>query len=391
MTEEGGTKPDITLDEQGTSDTASESRIPPQNDLALQSELVNLDDSAANTSNEEFITLQDIMEAQAQLEEEAEDLLGGESGNVCTYPQGYKPRQPLYSCRDCTKEGFKAGICYGCSINCHDGHDLVELYTKRNFCCDCGNSKFKSACKLYEEKKPLNERNEYNHNFDGVYCICSRPYTGDEDMFQCCICEDWFHLEHLADHPASQSVDDVEEIICGKCAGRLHFLRVYTDENYKKNSVSEEECALKKLSDVAPKASIGALYFRSYHWRERLCKCRSCLNLYEDTNVPFITDIADCVEEFVLNNRKSAEPKLLDGSQDRKVDRMVVETVGRETAITLFAGFEEMKQKVVAAMKRAAEEGREVRKEDINAAFAELESARKRRRIAELPAGGIVD
>lgn len=27
------------------------------------------------------------MEAQERLEEEAEDLLGGESGNVCTYPQ----------------------------------------------------------------------------------------------------------------------------------------------------------------------------------------------------------------------------------------------------------------------------------------------------------------
>lgn len=50
-----------------------------------------------------------------------------------------------------------------------------------------------------------------------------------------------------------------------------------------------------------------------------------------------------------------------------------------------------MKQKVVAAMKKAADEGREVRKEDINAAFAELESARKRRRIAELPTEGVVE
>ncbi|VDD86496.1 unnamed protein product [Enterobius vermicularis] len=350
-----------------------------------------LKDATANTSSDELITLQDIMEAQERLEEEAEDLLGGESGNVCTYPQGYKPRQPLYSCRDCTKSGFQAGICYGCSINCHDGHDLVELYTKRNFCCDCGNSKFKNPCKLYEEKKPLNERNEYNQNFNGLYCTCSQPYTGEEDMFQCCICEDWFHLEHLSVGSVPQSVDDVEEIICGSCADRLHFLRVYTDEIYKKESVVEGECALKRLSNVAPKTSVGALYFRSYRWRERLCKCRSCLNLYEDTDVPFITDVSDCVEEFVLNNRKSAEPKLLDGSQDSKVDRMVVETVGRETAITLFAGFEEMKQKVVAAMKKAADEGREVRKEDINAAFAELESARKRRRIAELPTEGVVE
>lgn len=337
-----------------------------------------------SNTGEDFVTLQDIMEAQEKLEEEAEDLLGGESGNTCTYPQGYKPRQPLYSCRDCVKEGTHAGICYGCSINCHDGHDLVELYTKRNFCCDCGNSKFNNLCKLYEEKKPSNERNEYNHNFDGVYCKCKQPYTGDEDMFQCCVCEDWFHLQHLADGPAPQNMECIEEIICGDCAERLHFLRVYTDVNYKKELLVEEECTLKKLSETAPKSSNGALGFRSYRWRERLCKCRDCLNLYEDLNVAYLTDTTDCVEEFVINNRKTAEPKSTNANEDRrKIDRMVVETVGRETAITLFAGFEEMKQKVVAAMKRAADEGREVRKEDINAAFEELETARKRRRMDE--------
>ena len=36
------------------------------------------------------------------------------------------------------KSGVKAGICLACSLKCHDGHDLFELYTKRNFRCDCG-------------------------------------------------------------------------------------------------------------------------------------------------------------------------------------------------------------------------------------------------------------
>lgn len=25
------------------------------------------------------------------------------------------------------------GICFGCSMNCHDGHELVEMYTKRRY------------------------------------------------------------------------------------------------------------------------------------------------------------------------------------------------------------------------------------------------------------------
>jgi len=52
-------------------------------------------------------------------------------------------------------------------------------------------------------KEPLNDGNKYNHNFNGKYCVCDRPYPEtratsgetdeeyDEDMIQCAICEDW--------------------------------------------------------------------------------------------------------------------------------------------------------------------------------------------------------
>ena len=41
-----------------------------------------------------------------------------------------------------------AGVCFACSVECHDGHELIELYTKRGFTCDCGNDKFQDKCKL---------------------------------------------------------------------------------------------------------------------------------------------------------------------------------------------------------------------------------------------------
>ena len=37
---------------------------------------------------------------------------------------------------------LKLGICLACSYHCHDGHEMVELYTKRNFKCDCGTPRF---------------------------------------------------------------------------------------------------------------------------------------------------------------------------------------------------------------------------------------------------------
>ena len=50
--------------------------------------------------------------------------------------QGYVRRQALYSCLTCVKpESEAAGICLACSLECHDGHELVELYTKRYLYC----------------------------------------------------------------------------------------------------------------------------------------------------------------------------------------------------------------------------------------------------------------
>lgn len=41
-------------------------------------------------------------------------------------------RQALYACITCTEEGKLSGaICLPCMYQCHENHDLVELWTKR--------------------------------------------------------------------------------------------------------------------------------------------------------------------------------------------------------------------------------------------------------------------
>ena len=63
-------------------------------------------------------------------------------------------RQALYACLSCTisdssGETVLAGVCLACSYECHENHQLVELYTKRFFKCDCGNKLFgNNKCKL---------------------------------------------------------------------------------------------------------------------------------------------------------------------------------------------------------------------------------------------------
>ena len=76
---------------------------------------------------------------------------------------GYMVRQPLYSCLTCAPAGSTpGGLCLACTYSCHDGcPEIVELYTKRNFCCDCGNDKYpKKKCKLVQDKRPVNSKNK---------------------------------------------------------------------------------------------------------------------------------------------------------------------------------------------------------------------------------------
>ena len=44
------------------------------------------------------------------------------------------------------------GLCVGCSIQCHEGHDLIELGSRIAFKCDCGNGRLPSACQLNPDK-----------------------------------------------------------------------------------------------------------------------------------------------------------------------------------------------------------------------------------------------
>ena len=155
------------------------------------------------------------------------DLYNRHSSSVFS---GYVSRQAIYACMTCTPDQ-SAGICLACSYDCHDGHDLYELYTKRNFQCDCGNKKFDSPCKLYKNKSDYNADNKYGQNYKGLYCVCARPYPDPEDeiedeMIQCSLCEDWYHGRHLG-FEKSKLPSDYSEMVCVGCMHKHEFLRKY--------------------------------------------------------------------------------------------------------------------------------------------------------------------
>ncbi|XP_026164024.1 putative E3 ubiquitin-protein ligase UBR7 [Mastacembelus armatus] len=178
--------------------------------------------------------LDDIPVSEEELQEALSVLAGSDPEN-CSYPVGYVKRQAVFACNTCTPSPAEpAGICLACANKCHDGHDIFELHTKRNFRCDCGNRKFQGfQCQLIPVKDEENAKNHYNHNFNGCYCICDRPYpdtdeqgreTGGE-MIQCVVCEDWFHSKHLG--CSIVEPEDLQEMVCEGCMNKAPFLWTY--------------------------------------------------------------------------------------------------------------------------------------------------------------------
>ncbi|WVQ71554.1 hypothetical protein IAR50_001093 [Cryptococcus sp. DSM 104548] len=150
------------------------------------------------------VTLQSLIDASDRIQDDARETLPFKF-DECSYSKGHL-RQSVWSCIDC---GGK-GVCYGCSISCHGEHNLVELWTKRSFRCDCPTTSMqpeppassqtkRRRCALNPpeiQPQSPNHKNKYTHNFQGKFCRCGRDYDAEteEEAMLCCLgCEDWFH------------------------------------------------------------------------------------------------------------------------------------------------------------------------------------------------------
>jgi len=175
-------------------------------------------------NKENYITAIDYLIKQEELEQEAKEVYS-KKFDKCTYDLGYI-KQQVYVCMTCTNGN--AGFCYSCSIACHSQHDVRELFSKRNFRCDCGNSKFPKKCCLKDKSDTLNENNKYNHNFSGRFCWCNKIYDPDEDelMFQCNICEEWYHASCITKEKEKLS-ESFEDYICRDCVDKYDFIKKY--------------------------------------------------------------------------------------------------------------------------------------------------------------------
>ncbi|EFX03090.1 metaphase-anaphase transition protein [Grosmannia clavigera kw1407] len=178
---------------------------------------------SSSQESEDSQTAADFIRSQMQLEADAREALPY-SIETCTKPLG-RLRQNVFACLTCNPppdnpdQAYEkpAGICYACSVQCHGEHKLVEIFTKRNFTCDCGTTRFPdtSPCTLRINEETNTKGNvhsevpdagnKYNHNFRNRFCGCACDYDPFEQkgtMYQCLglgthetggCGEDWWH------------------------------------------------------------------------------------------------------------------------------------------------------------------------------------------------------
>lgn len=275
-------------------------------------------------AEESGISMVEVLQEEEERQLNAAAVLGAADDTQCTYDQGYMKRQALYACMTCCPSDSDrlAGVCLACSYHCHEDHELVELYTKRNFRCDCGNSKFpQSSCKLLKEKLPENPENKYNHNFSGAYCTCNRPYPDpenpDEDeMIQCCLCEDWYHGKHQGDDvPQAEMYGDM---ICSQCLPKHQFLSYYVglavtvvEEEEAKSAASPEKSPDTKTTD-SPEKTVEA---KSAGSPEKSSDAKSASN--SEKSPIIITQEETKESEVCEQKEKTAE---LENKKDGKQD-----------------------------------------------------------------------
>merc|ERR1719354_1084053 len=405
--ESSADKKDTTLGENPTVEQNltpdGNSIVSPDTSVVENSEDNSLVDQSADG---DLVTIKEHYEMKDYDNEIYNAVCGASDESECSYEKGYMGRQTVYSCADCCDlENNPAGFCHACALNCHSDCNIFELWTKRNFRCDCGNKKFKVECKLDKYKDDLNPKNKYNHNFKGLYCTCLRPYPCDEiesEMIQCVVCEDWLHCACIGQNQPPEGVN--YQFICPKCTGKLNFLVRYKPlvfvgnvavdlDNVEKNRFfcgvmkcdgdkpDEKDCkngdsgncvstvcdpkspaeALSKSSDVNCQAppinenkngekpdtlsdavskdsahlekqenssevtskdapcdksealpnpnSFNGGSFWPYGWRQYLCKCGKCQEIYKKLDVSFITSQEDTVQFYEDRGQEMAEQR----------------------------------------------------------------------------------
>lgn len=201
---------------------------------------------------------------------------------------------------------------HACRIATDADHDLVELFARRSFQCDCPTSYPSSSpsptstaavttttpCSLHPSNSqplPHATNNIYTRNFRGEFCRCERgkrydPVTETESMVCCIGCEDWFHEGCLVScvrlinifmvdcAVSSSENNDGLGIRCEKARRESSIDRAEPNVVHRADVRPLNQCPPHFLGPAHPFLSCRRIHHRPHHTpirsflRDRICK-----------------------------------------------------------------------------------------------------------------------
>lgn len=289
------------------------------------------------------------VEPAAMRRDEVCYVLGDASAEKCSYSRGFV-RQPIFACLTCHPSG-DCGFCLACSLTCHEGHVVEEIFTKRGFRCACKGARMASSsstggadgkmsgCQLMASKDDGSARPyPYNNNFKGIYCTCQKPYPDpsmteeEQEMHQCVVCEDWYHNKCI--EPKPERFKNFDEMVCAGCSSKYPFLSLYarlpddviahveseseaqqqqqqeqhtsTRTCFSKNDKQEEK-GNDDNRDAERKCNPEDYLFFNLSWRAEICQCERCSKKLSDLNISFLNDPEDSVAAFERRGKQKIQ------------------------------------------------------------------------------------
>ena len=204
----------------------------------------------------------------------------------CTHCQGNMPTQSVYLCRTCTAEfGRKVVICFGCSLECHGEHDILELWKKKDIQCCCGTGDL-ATCALAsgvndDGNREINTDQNFApaHNFEGLFCWCNQPYEYEDNvlMIQCSLCTDWFHEMCIVKESNTSLNDDMIDscaFLCRDCMTPELAFVAQKDESERNVIVCPRRKDAKELIVEERKSTFFPAGFEA-----TVCQCDECPKL----------------------------------------------------------------------------------------------------------------
>lgn len=254
-------------------------------------------------------------------------------------------------------------------------------------------------CKLEPIKFGLNEENIYNQNFSGLYCTCNRPYPDPEDkivdeMIQCVVCEDWYHGRHLNTNVPK----DFSEMICGNCIDKNDFLTCYFENAMMEQSkdetldveIVEGQSNKRPLSDEAQNSTEPkkvkldtdgckkpekqnhpkqTAVFWLDGWREKLCTCKTCQEMYGINKVEFLIDPEDSVQKYEEIGIQRTR-----GSTSEEREMQALSTLNRTQQVDIITEYNRFRDRLKEYLHAFAVNGQTVTEEDVNRFFTMMKS-----------------